>query len=316
MKLVSSPIVMSPLRTRKSGHQQHDVDDSGNAVEQRLERAAQPDGSEPGIPQPGSDHGQAIGLAALGTERLDHRDPVEALVHGFTELAELLLRGVIELVDSSLVLQVEPDQQGEQRDRSHAEPHVGVQQPSRREDQHQHDAGREGQRVQYVGRGLGIDTCTGDDVAGSLFAMPRDRLLDNPVDDLRGQRLGDPPRRPAGKHSPADDSGGAHYADGDQQAEDRNDMAGRHAALLEPRHDELVDDETHDDRRENRAGCVDSSTADRGEEQLLVVPEEASDEPECLGRAPCIRRNNRPVALVGPLHVYWFYQSNPSVHAK
>ena len=104
MKLVSSPTVMSPAaHPVRAADEQDDVDDVGHAVEQRLERAAQADRAEPGLAQPAGDHRQPLGLAALGAERLDHGDAVEALVHGLAELAQLVLRGVVEAVDAALV---------------------------------------------------------------------------------------------------------------------------------------------------------------------------------------------------------------------
>ena len=257
----------------------------GHTVEQRLERAAQADRPESSIAQPRSDHRQAIRLAALGAERLDDGDPVEALVHGLAELAEFFLSGVVELVDASLVREVERDQQREHRHSRQTQPDVGDQQPHRREDEHQHDAGGKRQRVQHMSRCLCIDAGTGDDVAGSLLPMPRHRLGDDTLDDLGGQRLGHTPGRATGKHAPSDHADGTNDTDDHQQPEDADDAAGGDVSVFEPRHDDLVDDEADDDGRKDGARGVDRRTADRGEEQALVVPQQAADQPECLGAA-------------------------------
>ena len=148
--------------------EQEDVDDVGNTVEQRLERAAQADRPEAGVAQSRGDDGETIGLAALRAERLDDGDSVEALVHRFAELAELALRCVVERVDTSLIREVQTDQHREHGDRGETQPQVGDQQPHRREHQHQHHAGGEGQWIEHLGGGLGIDTGASDDVARAV----------------------------------------------------------------------------------------------------------------------------------------------------
>ena len=121
MKLVTSPTVISPARTRNAPPTSSSTlvtfgTPSSSASNVLRMRTA----LDPLVAQPGGDLRQPLGLALLGAERLDHGDAVEALVDRRAELAELVLRGVEEAVDAALVDDVEDDQ-----DREHERPRPG-----------------------------------------------------------------------------------------------------------------------------------------------------------------------------------------------
>ena len=103
-----------------------------------------------------------------------------------------------------------------------------------------------------------------------------------------------------------DHTGGAHDSDDHQQTEDAHDAANRDTALLEPRHDEFVDDHPDNNRREHCA-CSENGGASHGrEEQGLVMSQEAADQAERLGRPTDISRNDRCLVWMVPFHTDWF----------
>src|SRR6185503_17708897 len=101
MKLVNSPIVIAPLRTRYAP-----------ATSRKMLTT---------FGTPSSSASNVLRNLIAPNRALRNRDPVEALVHRFAELAELGLRVVVEAVDPALVCHVQRDQQREHRDRRQAQ---------------------------------------------------------------------------------------------------------------------------------------------------------------------------------------------------
>ena len=113
---------------------QADVGQRREHVEQRFERPPQANGVDPGVAQPAGDGGEPLGLPGLGAVGLDQLHALEALVDARRQLAQVLLRLVVEAVRPPLVDDVDADEEREDGDRDRAEDEVGDQQPDRRYD--------------------------------------------------------------------------------------------------------------------------------------------------------------------------------------
>ena len=209
-------------------HDQPDVGQRRQHVEQRFERPAQADGADACRAQVAGQGRQPLRLALLSAVRLDELHAVEALVDAGREVPEVTLGGVVVGLDAPLVVDVEADQQREDGHRGGAQHEVGGEQPDRRHDEQQHRAGGERDRRQHRDGGVGVDAGAGDEVAVRPPLVPCQRLAHEPVDNALAERSGDLPLRPTGPR-PAD-----HHTGCPQQADADDERDGDHHVATAP----------------------------------------------------------------------------------
>ena len=121
----------------RAHHDQPDVGQRREHVEQRFERPPQAHGVDPGVAQPPRHGRQPLGLPRLGSVGLDQLHALEALVDARRQLAQVLLGLVVEAIRPPLVRDVDADEEREHGDGDRAEDEVGDEQPDRRDDDQQ-----------------------------------------------------------------------------------------------------------------------------------------------------------------------------------
>ena len=179
-------------------------------------------------------------------------------------MPELVLGGVEVLVDATLVGDVREQQDREHGDGERAEDHVGDEQPDRRDHDHQRRARGERDRGEHRDGGVGVDPGAADEVAVGAPLVPRDRLADEPVDDLPAERRADAELRhrrrtrdasttPADRTTPTTNTNAMPAATVDDST----------VALVEPGHEDVVDHPPQGDAREHGADREDGGARRR-----------------------------------------------------
>ena len=142
-------------------------------------------------------------------------------------------------------------------------------------------------RREHGDRRVGVDAGPPDEVAVGAALVPGDRLADESVDDVAGQRRADAELGDAGEHAAHDDAAGADDAD-DAEEDNPGDQRRRgHLALLEAGQDDVVGHPLHGDARQHGARWRRWRPRHGDDERPRVQADHRQDHPPGL-------RRNRP----------------------